>query len=247
MINRLSFSVLSFLLIYFYNGGLPCAQGGESGPYSAHEKSEFRYLLYLPKDYKDDISKKWPLLIYLHGKSARGDNLEKLKRYGPPELIKRGKEFPFIVASPQCPVGQSWNNDKWFLPFYRSLAGQYRIDPNRIYLIGMSLGAYGVWYTAIKYPEFFAAIMPLCGGGDANKVCKIKHIPVWIFHGKEDKIVSPEKSKIMADALEKCGGDVRFTLLEGKGHDLHRVFHDNKIYMWLLEQSKGDKKEPGKP
>jgi len=244
--NKLLFSVLISLLVYLCLEGLPNTQDCESGPSLAHEESEYRYLLYLPKEYEKDSTKKWPLLIFLHGKSLRGNNLQKLKRYGLPELIKRGKEFPFIVASPQCPLGRSWNNDEWFIPLYRELTQKYRIDPNRIYLTGMSLGGYGVWYTAIRYPEYFAAIMPLCGGGDAKSVCRIKHIPVWTFHGKEDKIVLPEESKKMVGALERCGGNVRFTLLEEKGHDLHRVFHDNKIYMWLLKQSKTDNKKSGK-
>jgi predicted peptidase len=222
-------------------GGFLNAQDSVSDSPLAPEGSKYRYLLYLPKEYEKDGAKKWPLLIFLHGKSLRGNNLEKLKRYGLPELIKRGKEFPFIVVSPQCPLGKSWNNNEWFLPLYRELTKKYRIDLSRIYLTGMSLGGYGVWYTAIRYPEYFAAIIPLCGGGDAKSVCRIKHIPVWTFHGKEDRIVLPEESKKLVDALERCGGNVRFTLLDKKGHDLHHVFHDNRIYMWLLEQNRSDK------
>jgi predicted peptidase len=245
--NKLIFSVLISPFVFLCLEGFPSARDCGSGPAPALEESKYRYLLYLPKEYEKERAKKWPLLIFLHGKSLRGNNLERLKRYGLPEMINRGKEFPFIVASPQCPLGTSWNNDGWFIPLYRELTQKYRIDRNRIYLIGMSLGGYGVWYTAIRYPEYFAAIMPLCGGGDAKKVCRIKHIPVWTFHGKEDRIVLPEESRKMVRALERCGGNIRFTLLEAKGHDLHRVFHDNKIYMWLLKHRKSDNNHFGKP
>ena len=215
-------------------------RGSASKVQEVYEKSRYKYLLYLPAGYNNSDERTWPLMIYLHGKSRRGDDLEKLKRYGPPAMIKRGREFPFIVASPQCPINESWNNDKWFIPFINELKGKYRVDSDRIYLVGMSLGGSGVWYTARKFPEYFAAIIPICGGGNPKLICEIKHIPVWAFHGEKDRIVPPEKSKNMVDALRRCGGDARLTLLKDKGHDLHQVFHDDKIYEWLLKHRKNN-------
>lgn len=229
--------IIVFLLIIGLSGGGDFQESALEAQ-GVVEKSRYPYLLYLPKRYSKDQGKKWPLMIYLHGKSRRGDDLEKLKRYGPPAMISRGKEFPFIVASPQCPINESWNNDTWFISLYRELVRKYRIDSDRIYLMGMSLGGSGVWYTARKFPEYFAAIIPICGGGNPRLVCRIKNIPVWVFHGANDRIVPPERSKKMVDALKRCGGKVKLTLLENKGHDLHQVFHDERIYKWLLKHKK---------
>jgi predicted esterase len=236
--NRLLLSIPLMLFVGLCLDKLAKDPGRPSAPYTSDSQSIYDYLIYLPKEYKADIHKKWPLLIYLHGKSRRGNDLERLKRYGPPALIKRGKEFPFVVVSPQCPTSDTWNNDRWFIPLHRELTRKYRIDQDRIYLIGMSLGGYGVWYTATTYPEYFAAIVPICGGGNPKLACRIKHIPIWVFHGRKDKIVLPEKSAEMVAAVKSCGGKVRFTLLENMGHDLHLVFHNEKIYTWLLKQRK---------
>jgi predicted peptidase len=217
--------------------GLGTTKESTSIDFAVYSKSRYEYLLYLPRDYPNG-EKKWPLMIYLHGSSRRGSDIEKLKKYGPPAMIKRGKDFPFIIASPQCPVGESWNNDKWFGRLFKELTHKYRIDTDRVYLIGMSLGGSGVWYTARKFPDYFAAIIPICGGGDPRLICRIKHIPVWAFHGAQDKVVPPEKSKAMVDALKKCGGEVQLTLLKNRGHDIHEVFHDYKIYKWLLKHKR---------
>jgi predicted peptidase len=237
-INRLLFSIVLVFLMIISLSGLGDILGSASPSPEGNNRSRYHYLLYLPKEYKNEQEKKWPLMIYLHGRSRRGDDLEKLKRYGPPAMIKRGKEFPLIVASPQCPINESWNNDKWFVPLLNELKSKYRIDSNRIYLVGMSLGGSGVWYTATKFPEYIAAIIPICGAGNPRLVCKMKHIPVWAFHGDNDRIVPPEKSKKMVEALTRCGGKARLTLLKNKGHDLHRVFHNEKIYEWLLKYKK---------
>jgi predicted peptidase len=235
------FAVISFLFLFscisvgfddaglFYSG---------TGAFRIEDNNVYRYLLYLPKNYGKEPSRRYPLLVYLHGKSCRGYNLEKLKRYGPPYLISKGWNFPFIIVSPQCPPDRIWDTDDWFPWLYRSLSNKYRIDERRIYLTGMSMGGSGVWALAIKHPEYFAAAIPLCGGWSVKDVKQMKDIPVWAFHGKNDKIVPPEETEKMVDVLRKVGGRVRYSKLKGEGHSIHRVYEHKKIYEWLLGHRK---------
>jgi predicted peptidase len=144
------------------------------------------YLLYLPKDYEKQAS--WPLVMFLHGAGERGDDLELVKVHGPPKLIKQGKEFPFIVISPQCP------KDKWWEPveltaLLDDVIKKHKVDQDRIYITGLSMGGFGTWRLAAFIPKRIAAIAPICGGGDAISVRAIKHIPTWAFHGAKDEVV----------------------------------------------------------
>ena len=123
----------------------------------------YRYLSYLPKDYEADAVRKWPLVIYLHGGSDRGTDLKKLYSSGIPDQVYRGREFPFIMLAPQCPEHLRWSTDDWFENFYKEVTARYRIDADRVYLTGPSLGGSGTWYIAARYPETFAAIAPISG------------------------------------------------------------------------------------
>ena len=198
--------------------------------------SLYKYLIYLPENYDANGMKRWPLIIYLHGKSACGSDLNKLKRYGIPFFIDRGMQFKAIVISPQCPGGKNWTTDNWFESLFEELNTKYHIDSTRIYLTGMSMGGFGAWDLAIKYPKRFAAVVPFCGGGRPQKVCAIKDVPIWVFHGNEDKQVPIERSAEMVQALIKCGGSPKFTILRGQGHDIHRTYADEKIYQWMYKQ-----------
>ncbi|MVM30171.1 phospholipase [Spirosoma sp. HMF4905] len=199
---------------------------------------KYPYLLYLPKEYatkKDD----YPLVIYLHGGSQKGQDLNKLKTYGLPYLVDKGRDFNFIIASPQCPDGKFWSTDNWFDSLYTDLKMKYRIDPKRVYLTGISMGGYGVWQTAVAYPDKFAAIVPLCGGcDDSTQICRIKHIPVWTFHGTADDVISISETERLVRRLEECKGQVKFTRLEKEGHGIQYLFENQAIYDWLLKQHK---------
>ena len=197
-------------------------------------KPDYHYLIYIPEGYDSIQQKNWPIIIYLHGKSAGGNNLNKVKRYGIPFFIDRGMKFNAIVVSPQCPSGKNWTTENWFEPFYKELSSKYRIDSTRIYLTGMSMGAFGTWDLGIKYPNRFATLMPLCGGGKPQEVCAIKDVPIWVFHGNQDSIVPIRRSNEMVKALRKCGGNPKYTVLKGKGHDIHRQYADQGIYDWMM-------------
>jgi hypothetical protein len=143
-----------------------------------------------------------------------------------------------IVISPQCPSNKNWTAGAWFESFYKELKDKYNIDPSRVYLTGMSLGGFGTWDIASRYPEYFAAIMPLCGGGQTRMVETLKDIPTWVFHGEVDKKVNLNRSVQMVDALQELGSRPKFSVLKGQGHGIQKVYSDQTIYKWLLSQHK---------
>ncbi|MEN8119950.1 MAG: prolyl oligopeptidase family serine peptidase [Bacteroidota bacterium] len=198
---------------------------------------EGKYLLILPAKYKE-IYKNWPLLLFLHGAGERGNDLEMLKNHGPPKLVEQGNDFPFLILTPQCSIGQCWTN-QYLDKLLTDIVQQYYIDKDRIYVTGFSMGGFGTWNLAIKYPNRFAAIAPVCGGGNPVMVKFIKNIPCWVFHGAKDRIVPIERSQEMVDAYEKLGIKVKFTVYPELEHDSWTETYDNpKLYDWFLAQKK---------
>ncbi len=197
---------------------------------------EVPYLLYLPKDYEES-SNKFPLLIFLHGSGERGTDLDKVKFHGPPKLISEGKEFPFIVVSPQCPEGRWWQiSELNFL--LDELIAELKIDINRIYLTGLSMGGYGTWAWAEYAPDRFAAIAPVCGGGNPLTISKIGKMPVWAFHGAKDFVVPVAESERLINKLKIVNPDVKFTIYPEAGHDAWTETYNNpELYEWFLNQS----------
>jgi predicted peptidase len=210
-----------------------------ANPQQQKEKSKtYPYLAYLPNGYQESIGKEWPLIIYLHGSSCKGSNLEKLKRYGPPFYLDRGMQVDAIVISPQCPSNRSWVIGDWFESFYSEILEKYHVDPSRVYLTGMSLGGFGTWSLASRYPQYFAAIMPLCGGGKPDMAETIKDVPTWVFHGEKDRKVRLNRSEEMVEAMQDQGSRPKFSVLKGEGHDIHHVYAEQGVYQWLLAQHK---------
>jgi len=204
-----------------------------------------RYLLYLPKGYGEKKSQKWPLMLFLHGAGERGNNLELVKKHGPPKLIAGGKEFPFIIVSPQCPAGVWWTEmiDP-LTSLLDDIQSKYVVDPNRVYLTGLSMGGFGTWALACRYPERFAGIAPICGGGDWFLADRLKNVPVWVFHGAKDPVVPLRESRDMVDALKRVGGDVQLTVYPEAQHDSWTETYNNpKLYEWFLSHRRtGGKK-----
>lgn len=206
-------------------------------PKDAH----YHYLPYMPKDYNTDTLKKWPLIIYLHGGSDRGTDLNKLYASGIPDQIYRGREFPFIIISPQCPEHIRWSTDDWFENFYKKVTAKYRIDTNRVYLTGLSLGGSGTWYLAVKYPDKFAAIAPMSGFTshidyiDEN-IDRLVDMPIWAFHGKIDNVVPFEETERMINKLEGKNKDLKFSIEPEVGHWIHWLVYPNQeLYDWFLK------------
>lgn len=221
-------------LILLLIGSSAFAQSGSS----AKASKKYGYLLYLPKSYSATKAA-YPLVIYLHGGSQRGSDLNKLKVYGLPHLVDQGREFNFIIASPQCPDGKFWSTDNWFDSLYAELTTRYRVDPKRVYLTGISMGGYGTWQTAVAYPDKFAAIIPLCGGcDDSTQICRIRQLPVWTFHGTADDLISIDETARLVRRLNQCDGKVKFTRLENEGHSIQYLYEKAEMYDWLLKQHK---------
>ena len=191
------------------------------------------YLLYLPDDYDADTQKHWPLVLSLHGSYEIGNNLDKLRQSELPKLAEEGQSFPFLLLAPQSP------EEEWFwLPaalnvLLEEISAQYRVDPDRVYVTGLSMGGRGVWVQAIEYPDRFAAIAPICGSiPEPEEVHRIRHVPVWAFVGALDEEQSIRR---MVEALQKIGGNARLTVYPDADHDAWTpTYANSEWYEWLL-------------
>ena len=195
------------------------------------------HLLFLPRDYGTSPDEKWPLIFFLHGAGERSNDLRLVKKHGIPKIVEQQPDFPFIAVSPQCPDETTWRDHHLTLKaLLDETVANYAVDVHRIYLTGLSMGGYGTWSLARRYPELFAAIAPICGGGFPEFVSQLKDVPVWAFHGAADDVVKLEAGQRMVDALRACGGDVRFTVYPGVGHDSWTQTYDNpELYEWFLQ------------
>ena len=198
------------------------------------------YLLFLPQNYGQQPDEKWPLILYLHGVGESGDDLELVKIHGIPKIVERRPDFPFVALSPQCPSGTMWSAHYQTLKaLLHQVVTGYAVDEKRVYLTGNSMGGYGTWGMAMAHPNLFAAIAPVCGGGHPEFALALRDMPVWAFHGAEDVAIPPEASQRMVDAVRDCGGDVRFTVYPGVGHDAWTQTYDNpELYDWFLQHAR---------
>ena len=197
---------------------------------------DMQYLIYLPSNHQEQEA--WPLLLFLHGAGERGDNLDLVKKHGPPKLIAEGKDFPMVVVSPQCPTDQWWEPVS-LTALLDEVVAKQRIDKQRVYVTGLSMGGFGTWALASHTPERFAAIAPICGGGEPFMARRIRDIPAWVFHGAKDDVVPLERSERMVEALKRVGGNVQFTVYPDAGHDSWTETYNNpQFYEWLLAQKR---------
>lgn len=206
---------------------------------------EISYLLYLPPEYGYTSGKTWPLLLFLHGAGERGTNLQRVAIHGPPSMVKQGTNFPFIIVAPQCPEGRRWENEG-LLRLLEHVTQQHAVDASRVYLTGLSMGGYGTWKLGLAYPEKFAAIVPICGGGEyidallvsRDKPAALKSLPVWAFHGAKDPVVPLDESERMVNTLKKLGvEEVKLTVYPEANHNSWTETYNNpELYEWLLKQ-----------
>lgn len=202
-------------------------------------KVDLQYLIYLPGDYYTS-DKQFPLVLFLHGAGERGNDIELVKRHGPPKLVEEGKEFPFILVSPQCPPGTRWNYETLsVIALLDEIESNYRVDKNKIYVTGLSMGGQGTWTLALTQPNRFAAIAPVCGWTNNWEVCKISNIPTWVFHGAKDVVVPVKESEDMVNALKQCSGkEIKLTIYPDANHDSWtETYNNEELYKWLLSHS----------
>ena len=194
------------------------------------------YLVYLPDGYHRSFGR-WPLILALHGSGAVGGDIARLRAEGLPRRIEGDGMIPFIVIAPQSPR-QGWNAQALDAMLDEVLR-RYRVDADRVYLTGSSMGGYGAWALAAAYPKRFAAIAPICGGGDPAWADRLRDVPAWAFHGAEDTVVPPEESRKMVQALKLAAGDVRLTIYSGVGHDAATpTYADHGLYEWFLAHNR---------
>lgn len=194
----------------------------------------YHYLIYFPESYKNHPDSLYPLILYLHGGSHRGNNLELIKEWGPPKLIAEGKQFDFIIVSPQCPANKLWITENWFEPLMMDLVSKYRIDTSNVYVTGISMGGFGTWQVAMDFPGRISGIVPLCGScADSLNICNIRHIPVWAIHGVTDGLVRVIHTDRLVNRLKKCGGNVKYSRLENRHHGIWNLYDTDDIYAWF--------------
>jgi predicted peptidase len=209
---------------------------------SAAAPVELRYLLHLPAGYEASAEPRWPLVLFLHGAGERGDDLKDVLKHGIPKKAER-EDFPFVALSPQCPASSWWTQMVSTLKaFLDEAIATYAVDTDRVYLTGISMGGFGSWLLGADYPETFAAVAPICGGGRAedgfpDKVLRLKDVPVWAFHGAVDDVVPCRQSQVLVDKLREGGANPRFTIYPDAAHDSWtRTYDDPELYRWMLAQ-----------
>jgi len=219
-----------------------------ASPVGAQQKSfntlltpslEMKYLLYLPQDYKANSGQAWPLLLFLHGGGESGSNIEMVKTHGPPMMINQGAEFPFMVLSPLNPHSKKFWNETALIQLLDTIQSTYAVDRRKIYIAGISRGGYGAWRMACQYPDRFAALIAICGETPDHYAGWLKDMPIWVFHGEDDRTISIKESDEMVAALKKNGNPVRYTRYPDMGHNVwSKAFSDPELFKWMLEQVK---------
>ncbi len=228
----------------------------------AHDVT-IRYWLFVPKDYEAH-GKKWPLMLFLHGLGeCSNDNLDMAKVHGPAKIVDSRPDFPFVVITPQCPpprgyepgkplnmtpeqvvelVNNAWKPDE-LIQLVDHIIAELNVDPDRVYVTGLSMGGYGTWRVAAAYPDRFAAAVPICGGGDPKSLAKpLSKVPIWAFHGAKDTTVPMKESQDLVDAIRQEHGDVQLTVYPDAGHNSWTATYDNpKVYDWLLAHRRNGK------
>lgn len=200
------------------------------------------YYLYFPENYTTKPEEQFPILLFLHGGGESGDTLGALKKNGPPKLITQGKQFPFLILAPQNPHKKKWWNTGAVNQLLDSIVSNNRVDKKRIYLTGLSRGGGAAWEMAVQYPEKFAALAVVCGMAPVPYASWIdKNMPIWVFHGEEDKSIPISESENMVNRLKIMGHDVKFTRYPGVGHDSWvKAYNTEALYEWFVAQKRND-------
>ena len=203
-----------------------------------------KYNIYYPEDYFD-VKHNYPLVLFLHGAGERGSNIDLVELHGIPKLIKEGVSFPFVTLAPQCPKFQYWSepvNVKALVLLLEDVLKNYRIDPDRVYATGLSMGGYGTLAIAKERPDLFAGIISVCGGMDTTNIQKLNNMPIWLFHGEKDEVVPVENSRVIYESLKGTNPKINFTIYPDVKHNAWDITYDNKnIYKWLLEHKRSSK------
>jgi poly(3-hydroxybutyrate) depolymerase len=214
----------------------------------------YRYVVYVPEEYRRDDRRPWPIILALHGRGERGSEGMWQTQIGLPEAVRDHPErWPFLIVMPQCPLSSVWTDADMLALAMASLdreTEEFHADPERTYLTGLSLGGYGAWELAKADPHRWAAIAIVAGGIfwsyqperwqevatlPAEYAEPLAHTPIWLFHGGDDPVVPTRESEVMYQALKDAGGHVRLWIYQGVKHDSWtRAYDEPELPRWLL-------------
>jgi len=258
--------VKNFSLALSLAAALSTLHAGEikKGTFPEGAADAIPYQLFIP-DNPDN--KPLPLVVCFHGAGGRGNDntargIHAFEVLSTPEVQKA---HPAYLLAPQCPKTDKWVNVTWSdagfslrdtpmtqslktaLDLVRHIAGTQRVDPDRIYITGQSMGGYATWYSILSLPDFFAAAVPVCGAGDPAAAGRIKDLPIWTFHGADDTTVPPKGSRDMVEKLKALGSPIKYTEFPGVGHmSMNNAWAEPELVPWLFMQ-KRPAKSPGSP
>jgi predicted peptidase len=231
--------ILVFLAAMCVARSAPPPQQAHVFDASLTHRVHLSYLLFLPASYATTPKTHWPLILYLHGGSLRGDDVARLKTLGLPHKLESEPDFPFVVVSPQCPAGEIWTDAEAVDALLERLIQDYRIDPDHVYVTGHSMGGRGALYFAYRLPSRFAAVLALSPLSPITAWAgKLARIPLWLFHGSADTLAPVADTKELVQAIEAAGGRPSFDTLPGRDHFILDVYERRDIYQWLLQQKR---------
>jgi predicted peptidase len=246
---KVAFSVLvvGIASISLFDVSVQAAGESESAPsrqqphtlqHDVLHKVQMQYLVFLPTNYETS-TEKWPLILYLHGGSIRGDDISRMRKLGLTEKVETDPSFPFIVVSPQCHQGEIWTDVNALAAVLDEVARTQRVDPDRIYVTGHSMGGRGALYAAYKMPDRFAAVVSL---GPVSPITawaeKLGDLPLWLFHGTKDQFTPLKEVEELVHATEAAGGHPQLTVLPGRDHYILDVYDRSELYKWLAQQKR---------
>jgi len=224
--------------------------------------NSYRYQVFVPAQWTPD--EEWPVIFFLHGAGGQGEDGRRQLNQGLPKILREKPDFPAVVVMPQCHRRTWWGDPAMEAQAFAALEAaieEFNGDRSRLYLTGLSLGGYGTWAFGYKYPEKFAALVPVAGGVKSRRSFPVPdwhpaerapadpytetargigNVPVWAFHGDQDRRVPVEESRKLTEALERAGGNVRYTEYPGVPHNSwDRAYAEEELIPWLLAQTNG--------
>jgi len=205
------------------------------------DNKERGYFVWIPLDYTP--AKKWPIILFLHGAGESGTDPQKVLGQGVPKEIKnRHGKFEFIVVIPQSTGGWGGMNEEAAVSALKATGKEYSVDPDRVYLTGLSMGGYGAYSFARTYPKYWAAVVACCGGGSTASIATISPIPFWIWHSDDDPTVNVSESRKIVTALFNGGAaELKYTEVHGSGHSSwDRAYPNDEVWTWLLAHKVSD-------
>ena len=203
--------------------------------------NQLQYLVTYPSGYA--IGQKYPVIIFLHGAGTRGNQIELLRNNPFFKITENNKNFPFITIAPLCAENTWFDIFEELIQFVRQIISKEYVEPSKVYLMGASMGGYATWQLAMSIPEYFAAIVPICGGGMYWNAGRLTNVPIWAFHGAKDNVVFVEETIKMTNAVNQNGGNARVTIYTENGHDAWSDTYGNPDgFEWLLTCERNEEK-----